>query len=99
LRQFHFTVSSFLNTLADATGMTLRLSPPAVIVDTMAVILQTVAMSAATISDELLVIKTNFINEDSTLKVQFWLIPDFLNTATPVSAATRQWQWDVLENA
>jgi len=91
------TLSSFLNTLADATGMTLRLSPPAVVVDTMPVIFQAVAMSAATISDELLVIKTDFVNEENSLKVQFWLIPDVVNTATPVSIATRQWQWDALE--
>jgi len=93
------TLSSFLNTLADTTGMTLRLSPPAVVVDTMPVIFQSVALSAATIADELLIIKTDFVNEESSLKVQFWLIPDFVNTATPVSVATRQWQWDILEIA
>jgi len=93
------TLSSFLNTLADTNGMTLRLSPPAVVVDKIAVIFQAVAMSAATISDELLVVKTNFVNDESLLKVKFWLVPDFINTATPVSTATRQWQWDVLEIA
>ena len=93
------TLSSFLKTLADAIGMAQRLSPPAVVVDTMPVIFQSVALSAATIADELLVITTDFINEESSLKVQFWLIPDVVNTATPVSVATRQWQWDVLEIA
>jgi chemotaxis protein CheC len=93
------TLSSFLNTLADTTGMTLRLSPPSVIVDTMTVIFQAVAMSAATISDELIVIKTDLVNDEESLRVQFWLVPDFIDTDTPVSVATRQWQWDMLEIA
>jgi chemotaxis protein CheC len=88
-------LSSFLNSLADTTGIILRLSPPAVVVDTMPAIFQSVAMAAATISDELLIVKTSFISNERSLKIQFWLIPDVV-TITPVSIATKQWQWNKL---
>jgi chemotaxis protein CheC len=91
-------LSSFLNTLADSTGMTLRLSPPGVMVDVIGAIFEAVAMSAAALSDEVLVIKTEFVNDERSLTVQFWVIPDFISPVTPVSTATKQWQWDVLED-
>jgi len=91
-------LSSFLNTLANSTGMTLRLSPPAVMVDVIGAIFEAVAMSAAALSDEVLVIKTEFVNDERSLTVQFWVIPDFISPVTPVSTATKQWQWDVLED-
>lgn len=91
-------LSSFLNTLANSTGITLRLSPPAVLVDVIGAIFEAVAMSAASISDEVLVVKTDFVNNESSLTVQFWVIPDFISPVSPVSTATKQWQWDVLGN-
>ena len=45
------TLSSFLNAVADFTGFSLRLSPPTVVVDMLAVILEAVALSAATVQD------------------------------------------------
>lgn len=89
-------LSSFLNAVADLAGIPLRLSPPTVVVDMLAVILEAVAMTAAVMADELLIIKTDFVNNERSLKAQFWVVPDFI-TAAPVSAATSQWKWDVLE--
>jgi chemotaxis protein CheC len=72
-------LSSFLNAIADLTGKPLRLSPPAVIVDMLGVIFEAVAMSADTASDDLLIIKTYFVNTDSSLRFQFWVLPDLIN--------------------
>jgi chemotaxis protein CheC len=71
-------LSSFLNAIADLTGAPLRLSPPAVIVDMLGVIFEAVAMSADTASDDLLIIKTSLVNTDSSLRFQFWVIPDLI---------------------
>jgi len=90
------TLSSFLNVLADLSGIPLRLSPPNVVVDMLAVILEAVAMAAAVMADELLIIKTDFVNNECSLKAKFWVVPDFITTAS-VSAATNQWKWNVLE--
>jgi chemotaxis protein CheC len=70
------TLSSFLNALADMTGQPLRLSPPMVVVDMVAVIFEAVALAAATSGNELLIIETEFQNEESALGVQFWVLPD-----------------------
>lgn len=77
-------LSSFLNALADLTGVPLRLSPPAVVVDMMGVIYEAVAMSAGTVSDELLVIKTELVNKQSSLRIQFWVLPDLISLSDPL---------------
>ncbi len=80
----NLALSSFLNAIADLIGKPLRLSPPAVVVDMLAVIFEAVAMSADTASDELLLIKTDFVNEESGLRLQFWVVPDFATSANPI---------------
>jgi chemotaxis protein CheY-P-specific phosphatase CheC len=90
-------LSSFLNTIADLTCTPLRPSPPTVVVDTMAIISKAVALSAATVTNEFLLIKTNLINYESSLKIQIWIVPDFIITSVPVSVTTNEWKWNALE--
>lgn len=68
-------LSSFLNALSEFTGTPLRLSPPAVMVDMLATIFEAIAMSAAAITDELLIIETELVNVESDLSLQFWVLP------------------------
>ena len=72
----NLVLSSFLNAVADFTGMPLRISPPAVMVDMLATVFETVAISAGKASDELLVIEADFMNVESDLSIQFWVLPD-----------------------
>ena len=90
-------LSSFLNAVADLTRTPLRPSPPTVVVDTMAIISKAVALSAATVTNEFMLIKTDFINDEKSLKIQFWIVPDFITTSVPVSVTTGEWKWHVLE--
>ena len=91
------TLSSFLNTIADLTHTPLRPSPPTVVVDTIAIISKAVALSAATVTNEFMLIKTDFINFEKSLKIQFWIVPDFITTSVPVSVTTSEWKWNALE--
>ncbi len=69
-------LSSFLNALAEFTGTPLRLSPPALMVDMLATVFEAVAMSAGATSDELLIIKSELVNIESDLSLQFWVLPN-----------------------
>jgi chemotaxis protein CheC len=81
------TLSSFLNSVADLTGIPLRVSPPSVVVDVLAVIFEAVARSADTTSDTLQIVKTDFVNQESSMRIQFWVVPDFAASTTPLPFA------------
>ncbi len=68
--------SSFLNAVAEFIGRPLRLSPPAVMVDMLATVLEAAATPVAAISDELLIIEADFLNVESSLWMRFWVLPD-----------------------
>jgi chemotaxis protein CheC len=72
----NLVLSAFLNAVAEFAGKPLRLSPPAVTVDMLATILETAVASVATVTDELLIIETDFINLESSLLIRFWMLPD-----------------------
>ncbi len=72
----NLVLSSFLNAVAEFSGRPLRLSPPAVMVDMLATILQVAVTPAAAITDEVLIIETDFLNVDSALLMRFWVLPD-----------------------
>ena len=70
-------VASFLNALSQLHKQTSILpSPPAVIVDMLATVMQVVATAVASASDEVTIIEADFKHEDSDLMIRFWLIPD-----------------------
>ncbi len=69
-------LASFLNALAEFTGNVLRLSPPAVMVDMLAAVLQTTIIPVAATTNELLIIETAFADTESSLLVRFWVLPD-----------------------
>jgi chemotaxis protein CheC len=72
----NLTLSSFLNAVAQFSGSPLRPSPPGVIVDMLATILELIATSVGTVSDELLSIQADFVNIQSSVLIQFWVLPN-----------------------
>jgi chemotaxis protein CheC len=67
--------SLFLNAIADATGMDLRPSPPAVMQDFVGSIMDVVLVSAGAVSDDILLLEAEYHGPDRALEMYFWLIP------------------------
>lgn len=67
--------SLFLNAIADATGMDLRPSPPAVMQDMVGAIMDVVLVSAGAVSDDILLLEAEYHGPDRAIEMYFWLIP------------------------
>ncbi len=72
----NLTGTFFLNAMADMTGSSIRPTPPAVLVDMVGAILDIVIATTGGISENILLIKTNFMNNDRSVETAFWVIPD-----------------------
>jgi hypothetical protein len=58
-----------------------------------------VVLSAAVITDDLLLIEADFVNYEYSLEIRFWIVPDFITTAVPVSTVTSAAKWEhILEH-
>ena len=68
--------SQFLGTVADATGFELRVSPPAVMNDMSAAILDATMADLLSKSDEVLILNTTFGTEDRQINGTFLAMPD-----------------------
>ncbi len=69
-------LASFLSALSQILRTSILLSPPAVIVDMLATVLEVVATAAAVVTDEITLLETDFKHENSDLRIRFWLLPD-----------------------
>jgi chemotaxis protein CheY-P-specific phosphatase CheC len=69
-------LSSFLNILAEFTGVPLHPSPPAVTADILANIMELIMTTALPMADKFLLIKTNFKDTHDSIQIQFWVWPD-----------------------
>lgn len=72
----NITGTYFLNYVSDNTGNSVRPSPPAVMVDMCAAILDIVIATAGVENEEVLMFDADFIQGDLSTEVQFWVIPD-----------------------
>ncbi len=72
----NLTLSGFLNTVASLTGIPVKPSPPAVVVDMRGSILTMVVALVAAMSDELIVIESAFKDADRALQLRFWILPE-----------------------
>jgi chemotaxis protein CheC len=72
----NITGTFFLNYVADNTGSSVRPSPPAVMVDMSAAILDIVIATAGLDNEEVLLIDGDFLQGDLYTEIQFWVIPD-----------------------
>lgn len=72
----NLTLSGFLNTVASLTGIPVKPSPPAVVVDMRGSILTMIVALVAVMSDELIVIESAFKDAERTLQLRFWVLPE-----------------------
>lgn len=67
--------SSFLNVLADSTGLDLRPSPPTVKMDMAGALLDVIAATILITQDDALVAETTFVASDRQISGMFFIIP------------------------
>jgi chemotaxis protein CheC len=70
------TGSFFLNSLASITGIFIRPSPPAVLVDMIGAILDVILTSSDGLSESVLMIEAIFLRAGREIQANFWVIPD-----------------------
>ena len=80
-------LATLLNNISDTTSLVLRPSVPSVIVDRLATIMEVGAFSVASPAAELVVIETEYHNDDHDIFIRFWLLPDrFVHKIDPSRA-------------
>ena len=87
----NITGSFFLNAVASFTGLILRPSPPAVMVDMVGAIIDVIVATSGGVSDHVLMIQSGFMREGREVQADFWVIPD---TATLRSFAEKEGIYD-----
>lgn len=76
------TGSSFLNALSDFTRLKICPSPPAVVVDMVGAIIDTVLADLSLVSEEAFIVETTFSENAQEIKGIFFLVPDPLSLET-----------------
>jgi len=71
-----FPYESALKLVASMLGMEARPTPPAVMVDMVAAILDVIIATAAGVSEHVLMLSATFIQGDREAEASFWVIPD-----------------------
>ena len=70
------TGTFFLNAVADMAGISLRPSPPAVMVDMVGAIVDIIIATTGGVSDHVLLIGANFADGSRIVETNFWVLPD-----------------------
>jgi chemotaxis protein CheC len=74
----NMTGTFFLNAVANMTGTSIRPTPPAVIVDMVGAILDIIIATTGGVSENVLLMQSNFMDGDRIVETDFWVIPDAL---------------------
>ena len=72
----NLTAAFFMNSIAAITGIPLRPTPPAVMVDMAGAILDIIIATSGGLSDSIMMLKTKFILGAREVGTDFWVIPD-----------------------
>ena len=72
----NITGTFFLNAVASVTGWETRPTPPAVMVDMLAAVLDVVVSVRGGTVEKVLVLQAAFLRGDQAMKVEFWVIPN-----------------------
>ncbi len=72
----NLTASFFLNAVATKTGLSVRPSPPAVIVDMVGAILDIVIATTGGITEHVILLGSTFQYQEREVDCEFWVIPD-----------------------
>lgn len=88
----NMTGSFFLNAIAESTGVFVRPSPPAVIVDMVGAIMDIILATSDILSEEVLLIQAKFIRNGQETQADFWIIPDHQTLDTLTEKATQDYE-------
>jgi len=72
----NLTASFFMNSLAANTGISLRPTPPAVMVDMAGAIIDIIIATTGGLSDSVMMMKAKFILGGREVQADFWILPD-----------------------
>lgn len=72
----NLTASYFLNSISNMAGISVRPSPPAVMVDMVGAIMDIIVATCGGSSDNVLLLQTKFISNLRSIETSFWVIPD-----------------------
>lgn len=72
----NMTGTFFLNAIANITQSDIRPTPPAVIVDMLGAILDIIIATSGGVSDQVILLKTDFFDGQRKVETSFWVIPD-----------------------
>jgi chemotaxis protein CheC len=72
----NMTATFFMNSVAAISGLSLRPTPPAVMVDMVGAILDIIIATTGGITDQVLMLSTKFILGTREVEADFWVIPD-----------------------
>ena len=72
----NITTSFFLNAIAASSGLDVRPSPPAVIVDMIGAIVDVIVATSGGVREKILMLAAEFICEGRAVEANFWMIPD-----------------------
>jgi chemotaxis protein CheC len=72
----NLTATFFMNSVATITGIALRPSPPAVMVDMVGAVLDIIIATTGGLSENIMMLNTRFILGHRAVEADFWVIPD-----------------------
>jgi chemotaxis protein CheC len=75
----NMTGTFFLNSVANLTGLSVRPSPPAVMVDMVGAIMDVIVATTGGLGSQVLMLQATFIYGERHTETDFWVIPD-MNT-------------------
>ncbi len=88
----NLTGTFFLNALAEVTRLNIQPSPPAVMVDMGAAVLDVPLAALAQSADESLVIKTVFIDDQRRIEAAFLVMPDLPSLQAILEVLEKRWR-------
>lgn len=72
----------FLNSVAKIISVSLRPSPPAVMVDMVGAILDIIVATHGGITDQVMLLQADIMNGDRSIETNFWVIPEMRSLKT-----------------
>jgi chemotaxis protein CheC len=72
----NMTGTFFMNALANITGISTRPTPPVVLVDMIGAILDIIIATSGGVSEDVLLMQSDFYDGSRSVEMNFWVIPD-----------------------
>ncbi|MGB9640371.1 MAG: chemotaxis protein CheC [Anaerolineales bacterium] len=88
----NLTGSFFLNAIADSSGVHVRPTPPAVMVDMVGAIMDIILATSDITSEEVLLIQAKFVRNGKETQADFWIIPDQITLDTLTEKANQDYE-------